>query len=322
MQLIKKIIAAGFVLSVILIIVGFVSGGSTKGVIDIIKSDKYYVKQENIKIEDTRNLTINVDSRKVVIVEGESNYIEYFLEENREIVKYENNSFSIKRNNKNVFNWFNYGFPSEDVRTIKIYLEKDLIHELNINIISGSLEINGNLSFENLNIKVISGRTNLKKIKINNELNVTTESGSVYLENIETDKLSVTAESGRATIKNAKVEDGYVEVTSGNIVLEKIEGLKLNVKARSGNIVLKNLEVAKTEVKVISGRVKVTESKDKSEVAFIANVKSGYIKYYGQKKDYLNDQVTNQKYIYTINTTSGNIIITKWETNYGFSFFT
>ncbi|VEU80854.1 DUF4097 family beta strand repeat-containing protein [Haploplasma axanthum] len=294
MKIFKAIILFGFIIGALLIVIGFVAGGSISGVKDVFVWDSRYVKQENYLIDNSVNeIEINSDSRNIKInkTDEKNSFIEYYLYENKETIGFElnNNKLSIKQKDSRFkFPWVSIGGATKKVSTIIVNLTNDDVKKLKLTTSSGSVEL------ENI-------KADFLDIKIN--------SGSLKIENGVLNNTNVSIDSGSTTITKLTTNSAKFDVDSGRVSIAEIFGEILDINIDSGSIRITDNNIKKNKFKIDSGSIRVTDKREKNKIGYKAKTSSGSIKVFGEKYNELSDRLELFEIIYEINISSGSITI-------------
>ncbi len=187
--------------------------------------------------------------------------------------------------------------------------------EANIDTMSGNIKAGG-ITADKLDIQSYSGKIDISDISASDIINIATTSGAIHSENVDANNASVNSYSGKITLENFIAKKSFsIETQSGNavingsadsIIVDSYSGKVsfdnfiaeklLSVETMSGNVVFNGCDAGEIAVDTYSGSVSGTLLSDK---IFVTSTYSGSI----------NVPVSSGSEICTINTQSGNIMI-------------
>lgn len=316
MSKLMKIFTFGILISIIIVIIGFISGGSISGVVNIYNNDYLYTKQEAILLDDIiTSIEINSSSRNIVVHESDKTYIEYYLNEDKEtvIINEENNTyqFTLKESRFNFIN-IAYGYRSEEVSTINLYLNKTIDYNLKIDSKSSAITISSISNLVNLDVKVSSGLILLDDVKVELETNLNSTSGAVKVNGLNSANLTIKNTSGSVRVYNTTINSNIkVNVTSGVLGLNNVSAINSDLYLTSGSLKITNNQINTNKIKVQSGRVTITDQRNQKDMAFNVRTSSGSINIFEKKYHEKQDDFTNKVITYTIDSKSGSVKINK-----------
>ncbi len=222
-------------------------------------------KEENIRKEQKIDIT---DITKINLEFKSSDLNVFFTEDtNIRVVQYafrelkEEDLFKVNKTSSNVsitednrprFHFFYFGMI--DGMAYDVYLPKIYEGSLEMKAVSGDIEVNENLKFNDLVIFSTSGDVKMENVEAKN-IRIETVSGDIKLQKLKEDAIRLKSVSGDITVEEA---GGNIEAktTSGNIEIQKIEG-NVDLNSISGDIKSNNFKVTgNSKIKTTSGNVK------------------------------------------------------------------
>ncbi len=222
-------------------------------------------KEENIRKEQKIDIT---DITKINLEFKSSDLNVFFTEDtNIRVVQYafrelkEEDLFKVNKTSSNVsitednrprFHFFYFGMI--DGMAYDVYLPKTYEGSLEMKAVSGDIEVNENLKFNDLVIFSTSGDVKMENVEAKN-IRIETVSGDIKLQKLKEDAIRLKSVSGDITVEEA---GGNIEAktTSGNIEIQKIEG-NVDLNSISGDIKSNNFKVTgNSKIKTTSGNVK------------------------------------------------------------------
>lgn len=332
MNKLSKILGFFLLISVVLIVSGFITGGSIKGMTSVFNHDYKYTKQDNIEfLDNIDTIVVDGSSRDIEFIISDTNYIEYYLNDKTDIVNTLTNenelyfSFDYKIN---LLGSISYGYTSKEVSTIKIHVKQNLLNRINVYVGSGSLSIKGIYSLNLLEINVKSGLINIEDSIIENT-GIKVSSGTVKVIDSTINKLNIDNRSGLTTLKNNNIIDTLtitgssstikiddvttnvidVNIKSGTIKMKNVIGNNGNFKLSSGILRITNNMINDNNIEISSGSATIIDSRNQEDMAFKGKISSGIIKIFGKNSNNIDQEFTNKLITYTLKSSSGTIRI-------------
>ncbi len=201
-----------------------------------------YVTLEKTRIDDFKNIDIDLDNESVYLIPDDDFYIEYsvYLYDKDETLHSVNNDTLKVKMQKDVF-VFNFGidFNGDKDTYVKIYYPKDTDFEsININLDMGNLEVKG-CNSDYFTADLDMGSLEVKDCKFN-DASVYLDMGSLDFDDVSLGKLDAELDMGSADlslIKDKKKSYGYdLEVDMGSIEINDKE--KKNTYRSDGDNVI------------------------------------------------------------------------------------
>lgn len=262
-----------------------------------LRKSEYIRKEESIDLVDVDKIELEFKSSDLNVhftEDSKMRVVQYSAKElkENELFKVNKTSSTINISEKNKIYFFYMGIF--DKKAYDIYIPKEYEKSLKISLVSGNIEVNESLKFEDLKISSTSGDIKMGDI----------EAKSIWIETV----------SGDIKLQNIKEDDLQLKTTSGDIFAESIEG-EVNLKTTSGDITI-NSVIGKIFAKTTSGEIetgKIEGSVDMQSVS--GNIKSDDFKITadsnikttsGEVKMYLNEESNCE---IDTDTVSGNITL-------------
>lgn len=299
----KKLILAGIVVWVLIVgvIVTVIVAAARGGGISMF-ADTKLVKEDNIKLEEQKNLIIECDSGAIEVVAGTGDEIKVeqyggsrLTEEELFQVKADSNTIQIQQKNKIRIVSLNF---SLDERLV-IEVPKKYAGNVELKNSSGGIRVKDHFVWDDLKISNSSGGIKLlDKVEANN-VNVKVSSGGILIEEkltaagtvelksssggikalteIEADTINVTASSGGIKLGDVMVNEFKLKCSSGHLRADSLSGGG-EVRSTSGGmeIGLRNI-TSDVYTKSNSGGTKIYVDPD-MEFSFTGKASSGGIK--------------------------------------------
>lgn len=214
------------------------------GSIKISKDEKYNVKRTYDITEEVTNINIDVDTSDLEII-----YFENGDESERvETIETDKISYDAQVNEGTLYiktiderKFYDRFFSFVDLK-MKIYLNKNTLGDVKIEIATGDILINKEFSVESLNIKGSTGDINLYMNKAD-DVDVRLSTGDIKIENSSLSSLKVDLSTGRTNLKNIIVTgDINLISTTGRKNLENVKCNKLEIDSSTGDLSMKKVE--------------------------------------------------------------------------------
>lgn len=271
----------------------FLSFGSSKE----LRKNEYIRKEESIDLADIDKIELSFKSSDLNVhftEDSKMRVVQYSTKElnEDELFKVNKTSSTINISEKNKIYFFYIGFI--DQKAYDVYIPKEYEKNLKISLVSGDIEVDESLKFEDLTISSTSGDINMGDIEAKS-IGIETISGDIRLQNLKEDNLKL-------------------KTTSGDILVESIEG-EISLKTTSGDITINNA-IGEIEAKTTSGKIEIGKIEGSIDMQSVSgNIKSDDFKIIGNSnikttsgdvKVYLNEESNCE--IFT-DTVSGNITL-------------
>ncbi len=165
--------------------------------------------------------------------------------------------------------WIQFGFDLEriinnsdyDTRTV-IYLPEDSYGSLEVNTVSGEIEVPENYAFNDVAINTTSGSITCG-CTATGDIEIGTVSGEITFTSVNADKFQASSTSGSVKLSNAKVSGAVtIDTVSGEIILKDVESGSLNTNSVSGDVMFTNLTTDDVNIDTTSGEVSGTITGD------------------------------------------------------------
>lgn len=234
----------------------FMSFGSSENV----RKEEYIRKEQKIAIDDIQKINLDFKSSDLNVFfteDSEIRVVQYSYKELNEDELFQVNTSSsnvtISENKKPRFHIFYIGFMEQSL--YDVYLPKTYMGSLNIKAVSGNIEVNDSLKFEDFTVSTTSGDIKMGNIQAKN-IKIDSISGDIKLQQLDSDVIELKTVSGDIFIESAKGKT-EAKTTSGNIEIQKIEG-SVELTSISGDVKSEDFKVLEeSKVKTTSGNVKM-----------------------------------------------------------------
>lgn len=235
------------------------------GNLENIRKQEYIKKEQEISLFDLNKISLEFKTSDLNVFFTEDTQIrvvQYSYKDVNEDELFQVNKtgshITISENMKPRFRFFYFGFM--DGIVYDVYIPKEYEGSLNIKAVSGDVEVEESLKFEDLTISSTSGDIKMGNVEAKN-ITIETISGDIKLQQLENETLKLKTVSGDIFVESAK-EKIEGKTTSGNIEIQKIEG-NVELSSVSGDIKSEDFKImGDSRVKTTSGNVKMYLNKD------------------------------------------------------------
>jgi DUF4097 and DUF4098 domain-containing protein YvlB len=243
MRVIVKLLLVIFVLGLVMTIAAFFMGLNIQGLTEFFNDDESYGEEivyvQNDMIDginlssETRNVTLSVTDETFMTVRY------YAQEKDTWTILEADGVLSILQEEKSqFFKLFNFKIASSEVRTINIEIPDTWILDLTIKSNVGTIRIE------------------FDQIMNHKDLSVDSNTGQVYLKNINLDTVSVDQDTGSTSLTNVTIAgDLSVNTDTGKINLDNVTALDIDVNSNTGNIEMVDIEATNIIANNDTGRI-------------------------------------------------------------------
>lgn len=209
-----------------------------------LRKEEHIQKEQQISLFDLEKLSLEFSSSDVNVFFTEDSQIrvvQYSYKELNEEELFKVNKtakhITVKENNKSRFHLFYIAFMNQTV--YDVYIPKEYKESLEIKAVSGDVEVEESLKFE--------------------DLTISSTSGDIRMGNVEAKSIKIESISGDIKLGNLTDEDLRLKTVSGDIRIESAKG-KIEAKSTSGTIEIKEID-GNVELTTVSGDVKSDDFK-------------------------------------------------------------
>lgn len=165
-------------------------------------------------------------------------------------VSTKSNSLSVKQSAR-----FSFSLFGINLRQLRLYLPAGWEGNLESTQSSGSLSINGSLTFKELKAALNSGSIRLGDITVEENAHLSASSGSIRAENLTAKNIVIKANSGTIHVESASADTIEAKATSGSIRFGALTG-NFALEAGSGTVRI-DAGAGSGSAKTTSGSVRV-----------------------------------------------------------------
>ncbi len=130
--------------------------------------------------------------------------------------------------------------------SMQIYLPKDTFNKLDIQTVSGNVDIPETFSFGDAKLQATSGTLKMKAA-VTGELLTETVSGEIFIQDTDCHTISADTTSGDVFLSKLKAEQVTIQTTSGDLKLENMETGDFTLNTSSGDMRMSDL-IAQDEI--------------------------------------------------------------------------
>lgn len=236
----KKSKKIAIIISLVLIIAGFILSFVSFAMVGFDLSKLSTVEDVCTKTyqinEDFDSINIDVIESDIYIAVSKDDYCKVVTEEN-EIVSYTvkvvDNTLKIEfDDNRDWIDYFEIGWGNSKMA---IYLPREFYKKIDIEGVSGDIEISADIDFKNIKVDTVSGDIMISDSTPGN-LTLTTISGDIKLYRTECKKLTVNTVSGDVEFDLFDADDAVIDTVSGDVEGRLLTNKKFNIDTTSGDI--------------------------------------------------------------------------------------
>ncbi|WKY44411.1 DUF4097 family beta strand repeat-containing protein [Eubacteriaceae bacterium ES2] len=309
MQSIKKIImliAGGLIiLGLVIVFLAFALAGFNWHSFNTALPDEEHIYSYDLA--GVSSLSVSELDAEVLIVGSDEDNIKITCSENKKdaygIQLHANGELDINRSFYK--HWYEYiGFNiSNKKRTLTVSVPRSFSGEVDVNTMSGDLDLNNFDGINALNISTSSGQITITNVTANDYIKASTMSGDFALDTLHTgNEIELETSSGEIQVSNGEIAGNMtVSSLSGNIDLSdtQING-DSSFNSSSGEVRLNLFSAKNISVTTLSGDVEGRILGDPGNYTITADSLSGTINI---------PQSANGKNTFDMSTSSGNIDI-------------
>lgn len=225
-----------------------------------LRKEEHIKKEQQISLFDLEKVSLEFKSSDVNVFFTEDSQIrvvQYSYKEldEEELFKVDKTAkhITVRESTKPRFFLFYIGFMEQSV--YDVYIPKEYKESLEIKAVSGDVEVEENLKFEDLTIASTSGDIRMGNVEAKN-IKIESISGDIKLGDLTDEDLKLKTVSGDIRVESAK---GKIEAktTSGTIEIKELEG-NVELTSVSGDVKSDDFKVTGTSrVKTTSGNVRM-----------------------------------------------------------------
>lgn len=307
MKKIYSILTIG-ILTLIIIMLTYTLICSVKNGFDLEEIEKIpenIKKEEQIQIDKTNVINIYLRASNVTVMLTEEEKVKIVQYSNKELKPKE--MFLIDKSTKNLTireqrQKVLYNICKNQIAEYEIYIPKAYKGSVIIETISGNANIKDEMNLANLQVQTTNGNITFFNPVVANKITITTASGNIQMNDINTKELNIETLTGDVQIQkiaNSEKKSTLIEsilkailgdndllklenlvaikTVSGDINIEDVSG-EMILQTSSGNVCLNNCKIKKTsQITAVSGNLKIKMDTNNLDCKINANTTSGTI---------------------------------------------
>lgn len=284
MKLFKTMIVFFIVAGILLVIGGIAMGATFEDITTFITNDQDYQLVDPYTYQETiQTLEVDVTTRNVVIAPSEDDMISvsyYEKEDDIWNVTLVDHVLKVTLDEEfTISHWFSWSFASREVLTLTINIPANETFNIDATTNTGDIVLSHFLNVETLNLKTDTGRIDVEDVDATSAT-LDTATGSVHydLGNIDT-KLSIDTNTGSVYISNVDTYQIDVNVDTGSIYLNQVNSNKIDLKSNTGSIYTTDLDLTNRTLKLQTdtGTVKVNNLSQGNEYNLVLTDSNYYL---------------------------------------------
>lgn len=249
MKVLSKILGILILLGLVMAVAAFFMGLDIAGLRGFFNDDEAYGEMLTETLsDDIHTIEMDVETRSIIVhvVESSDITVTYYAHESRDTWTFDvvDNIYTVTQKEKvGFFNFLNYKFVSEDIKTVHLYIPADVVYTMNLETSVGAV------------------RVEFDEVITFDDLTLSSNTGSVYVENVIVETLHATTDTGYVMIKEVESEGVIVaDSDTGSLSLTDVVAESFELDSDTGSITLTRIEASTLEASVDTGRVTVTDS--------------------------------------------------------------
>ena len=265
----SKVAKVVLITAIVMVVVGL--GVAVTGAVIIKKNGgiggENYTKKEMVITDSFKNVVVDEVSSNVVFKPSQDGQvrIEYFdSDRHTHQIEVSGDTLKIFYKDNNILPWWmqidfgNWWNSSEVEIVTTVYLPAGDYGSLDIDTVSGDVNIPSDFSFNSASFNTVSGDVSAL-CKLSGAVKASTTSGNVTAAGINGTGVDVNTVSGEVSITDASV-NGVVDIdtTSGDVTLTKVVSGTTKVSTTSGDIKVTEVNADSISISTTSGDVKGT----------------------------------------------------------------
>ncbi len=209
-----------FALGLVLVVVGFLSGGKFKSITVFGKELDYIDMEETFDKQKITSLEIDVDADNISIVEGsEFRIVGTNVVKNSISTGVRGNTLYIKENRRNWYERIGLFIHTRDTK-ITLYVPSDFVAEYtDLEVDAGELNIE-KLTTGTLKMYISAGKADLANVTVTDEAKMSVGAGGITGEWLAINNLDVDVDAGACKLSGAFYKNIKLECDAGSIRLD------------------------------------------------------------------------------------------------------
>ncbi len=245
MKVIKNLIIILFIVALVFIGVGFVSGATWDSMVNAVTSNNEYIEQDPIVYTDIiTSLVVDVDTRSVEIISTDDSDItinHYRIEGEIWNISLQDGILTISQQNEPGINgWFVWRLPFGNRNDVIITIPSSYQFDVDVLANTGSISLS---DFDALE-----------------EVNLESDTGSIHVQNVQATDFNLSTDTGSLNITNVDISnDAILETNTGSITINQITSENLAATVDAGSINITSIETNRIDLSSDTGSINVSQ---------------------------------------------------------------
>jgi|GEM_PF-645012 DUF4097 and DUF4098 domain-containing protein YvlB len=249
MKVFSRLLGVLLIVGMVMVIASFFMGSSLAEITGFFNDEESYSEVMTQDVTDPIDtLMIDVQTRHLIFHDSDDDqmHITYRVHETKDEWTFSDDVLGtyeiIQEEKQPLWNWFNFSFVADEYREVHVYIPHDWILTLQLKSSVGDIEL-------------IYGVE-----KSYETLDVSTDTGSIKLQNIQANSLQADLDTGDASLVNLNIQgDIMVTNSTGDIVLNNVVGQETELRTSTGKITLETFNLTSLDADVSTGRIILDE---------------------------------------------------------------
>ena len=248
MKVLSKILGIIILIGLALSVAAFFMGLDITNLRGFFSDEEAYGEMQTEEIEfSVSKLVLDVDTRNIVVhyMDQENLSFTYYSHENKDTWTFEYSSgiYTVTQKEKVQIFRFNYKFVPDELKTIHLYIPETCILDFDLKTSVGDVRI------ENDTVKTAG------------DVILYSNTGSIYLELVDCDKLRLKTDTGSVIVNDVNVVgEVYLDSDTGSIILNTVTGEDMLLTTDTGSAQLTDVSGNELNISVDTGRITLTNS--------------------------------------------------------------
>ncbi len=291
MKVVKGLIVGILALGVVLIGIGFATGGDFNNMF----ASETYVLQDTISYSDEITmLDIDVET-KIIDIKSTTDSeirIDYYASEN------ETWAFDLsdgilnitQRDPDGIRFWFNFSYAPRDERTLTVYIPKTYAFDVSIKSNTGDIYFTG---FDQLK-----------------DVDISTNTGDLVIDLLTADLMNLSSDTGDIVAGELNIESKtMIHTSTGDVELVDSASSELDIKVSTGDIDITNIDAEKIDLDSDTGSITVA-GVDLDGRSVYLDTDTGRVNFKGQSQgDEFNLTLDDANFYINASTDTGNVTV-------------
>lgn len=249
MKIFSRLLGVLLIVGMVMVIASFFMGSSLAEITGFFDDEESYsdvMTKDVLGPIDT--LIIDVETRHLIFHDSDDDqmHITYRIHETKDEWTFNDDVAGtyevIQEEKRIIWHWFNFSFVQNEYREVHVYVPHDWVLKLELKSNVGDIE----LMYESE--------------RIFDTMDISTDTGSIKLQNVEANSLQADLDTGDASLVNVNIE-GDITVTNstGNINFNNVVAYDADLRTSTGRVTLETFDLSSLDVHVSTGRIILEE---------------------------------------------------------------